>query len=52
MKYFPSLYDLAPDTMDELKEDSILQKNICATKRGDTESWLVGLKGYKPNKSK
>jgi len=48
----PSLDDLAPNTMDELKEDSILQNKIGATRRDDTELYLVGLKGQKPNKTK
>jgi len=41
---FPSLDDLAPNTMDELKEDSILQKKVQVTRRGQIELWLVGLK--------
>ena len=48
----PSLDDVAPNTMDELKEDSILQKKVCAIRRVEIELWLVVLKGQKPNKSK
>jgi len=42
---FPSLDDIAPNTMDELKEDSILQNKVHAIRRGEIEMWLVGLKG-------
>ena len=42
---FPFLDDLAPNTMDELKEDSILQNKVPNTRRGEIELWLVGLKG-------
>jgi len=48
----PSLDDLAPNTMDEFKEDSILQKKVRATRRGETELWLIGFKVKKPNKAK
>ena len=41
----PSLDDLAPNTMDELKEDSILQKKVYATRRDEIELRLVRLKG-------
>jgi len=37
--------------MDELKEDTILQKKVCATRRGETKLWLVGLKGKKLNRT-
>jgi len=49
---FPSLNDLTPNTMDELKEDSILQKKVYVTRKGEIELWLVGLKGKKPNKAR
>jgi len=48
----PSIDELAPNTMDELKEDSILQKKVHAIRRCEIELWLVGLKGKKPNKAK
>jgi len=41
----PSIDGLASKTMYELKEDTILEKNIHATRRGEIELWLVGLKG-------
>ena len=40
----PSIDDLAPNTMDELKEDTILQKKVHITRRGATQLCLVGLK--------
>jgi len=40
----PSLNDLDSNTMDELKEDSILQKKVCATRRHETKLRLAGLK--------
>jgi len=48
----PSLDDLAHNTMDELKEDSILQNKVHAIRRDEIGLWLVGLKGKKPYKSK
>lgn len=48
----PSIEDLAPNTMDELKEDTILENKDHAIRRGEIELWLVGLKGYKLNKAK
>jgi len=47
-----SLNELAPNTIDELKEDSILQNKVRAIRRGEIKLWLVGLKGKKINKSK
>jgi len=41
----PSFDDLASHNMDELKEDSMLQNKVHATRRGETKLWLVGLKG-------
>ena len=38
-----SIDDLAPNTMDELKEDTILEKKVHAIRRGEIELWLVGL---------
>jgi len=40
-----SLDELVPNTIDELKEDSILQKKVRAIRRDETKLWLVGLKG-------
>jgi len=41
----PYIGNLAFDTMDELKEDTLLKNKIHATRRGEIELWLVGLKG-------
>ena len=48
----PSIDDLAINTMDELKEDIILEKKVHGIRRGETKLCLVGLKGKKPNKFK
>ena len=48
----PSIDDLASNTMDELKEDTILEKKVHAIRRGEIELWLVGLKRQKPIRSK
>jgi len=40
-----SIDDLAPNTMDGLKEDTILHKKVRATRKNVVEMWLVGLKG-------
>jgi len=41
----PSIDDLAPNTMDEIKEDTILQKKVHAIRRDEIDLWLIGLKG-------
>lgn len=38
--------------MNELGEDSILQKMICTTRSGEQEILLVGLNGQMPTKAK
>ena len=38
--------------MDELKEDTILDRRTIASKRGSVEYLRVGLKGSKPSKEK
>lgn len=48
----PSIEDLVPHTMNALQEDSVLQKKVCTTRRGQQELWLTELKGQKPNKAK
>jgi len=49
---FPYLDELSPNTMDKVKEYFILQKKICAIRRGEIELWLVGFKRQKPDKAK
>ena len=41
----PSIDDLTPNTMDELKVDTMLEKKVHDTRRGDTKLWLVEFKG-------
>lgn len=47
----PSIDDLAPNTMDEPKEDTILENKVHAKWKDEIELWLVGLKGYNPNRA-
>ena len=48
----PSINDLALNTMDKLKEDTILERKVHAIRRDDIELGLVECKGYEPNKAK
>jgi hypothetical protein len=48
----PSIEDLAPDAQAKLLEDTILQKKIRMTRRGQQELWQVGLKGQLLAKAK
>jgi len=45
VQVLPSIEELEPSTMYELKEDSILQKKGHTTMSGQQEVWLVRLKG-------
>ena len=48
----PSIEYFSPEFMDELKEDTILDKRTRASKRGSFNYLRVGLKGTKPSKEK
>ena len=48
----PSIEYFSPKFLDELKEDTILDKRTRASKRGSVDYLRVGIKGTKPNKAK
>ena len=48
----PSIEYFSPEFLDELKEDTILDKRTRASKRGSVDYLRVGLKGTKPSKAK
>lgn len=48
----PSIDDISPEFLDELKEDAILEKRTCTSRRGNVDYVWVGLKGSKPSKAK
>ena len=48
----PSIEDFSLEFMDELKEDTILDRRTRASKRGSVDYLRVGLKGTKPSKEK
>ena len=48
----PSIKDFAPEYLNELQEDSILDKRIRPSHRGNMEYLCVGLKGTNPIKSR
>jgi hypothetical protein len=47
----PKIDDFAPEYLDELQEDVILDKRIKTSRWGDVEYLRVGLKGVHPSKS-
>jgi hypothetical protein len=47
--HIPSIEDFSPEYMNELQEDTILDKRVCASRRGDEEYLRVGLKGKNPS---
>ena len=49
---FPSVDEFAPEYMDELKEDVILDRKTRTSRRGDVDYLRVGTKGTHPRKSK
>ena len=49
---FPSIEDLSPEFLDELKEDAILDRRTCTSRRGNVDYVRVGLKGNKLSKAK
>ena len=48
----PSVDEFAPEYMDELKEDVILDRRTRTSRRGDVEYLRVGIKGSHPSKAK
>jgi hypothetical protein len=48
----PTVEDLAPHGLEELKEDTVLQHKEWTTHRGQQEMWQIGLKGQTARKAK
>ena len=46
----PSVDDMAPEDMEELQDDVILDRNVRTSRRGNAEYLQVGLKGMHPSK--
>jgi hypothetical protein len=48
----PSVDDFAPEYLDEIQEDIILDRRMRTSHRGDVDYLRVGLKGTHPRKAK
>ena len=48
----PSIEYYSPEYLDELEEDTILDRRTHSSRRGNVDYVRVGLKGSKPNKEK
>ena len=48
----PSIDDLLPEYLNELQEDTVLDKKVRTTRKGDVEYFRIGLKGSKPSSAK
>ena len=48
----PSIDDLLPEYLNELQEDTVLDRKVRTTCRGDVEYIKIGLKGSKPSSEK
>ena len=48
----PSIDEFAPEYMDELKEDVILDRRTRTSRKGDVDYLRVGIKGTHPSKAK
>jgi len=48
----PSVEDLAPEHMNVLAEDAVLEKKKRSSRSGEHEVWRIGLKGQHPHKAK
>ena len=48
----PFVDEFAPEYLNELQEDAILDKKVKTSQRGDMEFLRVGLKGMHPSKSR
>jgi len=46
----PSIEDFSPEFLDDLKEDTILDRRTRTSRRGNVDYVRVGLKGNKPKK--
>jgi hypothetical protein len=50
--HIPTIEYFSPEYMNELQEDTILEKRVCTSPRGDVEYLRVGLKGTNPSQFK
>eukprot|EP00253_Pinus_taeda_P016464 PITA_16464 len=48
----PSIDDLLPEYLNELQEDTVLDRKVRRMHRGDVEYFRIGLKGSKPSNEK
>ena len=48
----PSIDDLLPEYLNELQEDTVLDKKLRTMRKGDVEYLRIGLKGSKPSSEK
>ena len=48
----PFIDDLLPEYLNELQEDTVLDRKVKTTCRGDVEYLRIGLKGSKPRSEK
>ena len=48
----PSIDDLLPEYLNEFQEDTVLDKKVRTTHRGDVEYLRIGLKGSNPSSTK
>ena len=48
----PSVDEFAPEYLNELQEDVILDKKVRSSRKGDMEFLRVGLKGMHPSKTR
>ena len=48
----PSIDALLPEYLNELEEDTVLDRKVRTTRRGDVEYLRIGLKGSKPSSAK
>jgi len=50
--HLPSVDDLLPKYLNELQEDTVLDRKVRTTHRGDVEYLIIGLKGSKPSSAR
>lgn len=48
----PSIDDLLPEYLNELQEDTVLDRKVRTTRKGDIEYLRIGLKGSKPSSAR
>ena len=48
----PSVDDLLPEYLNELREDTVLDRKVRTTRSGQEEYLRIGLKGSKPSSAK